>query len=294
MTPICLSLQHVSKGYGQGPTRREVLDDVSLDVRRGEMVAIVGYSGSGKSTLISLLAGLTKPDAGQVLFNGQVVHEPGPDRGVVFQNYSLLPWLSALDNVLLAVSQVTPGATAAQRRDRALHYLDLVNLGPAKDRKPGQLSGGMRQRVALARALAMDPQVLLLDEPLGALDALTRGELRQELQRIMLHENKTMVLITNHVDEALMLADRIVPLSSGPNATLGASVNVALSRPRSLVELDQDPTFVQLRAEITQTLVEGKRKVAVMPSRLEVDARKHQPRELPARSRRRASALAGS
>ncbi|ADB18739.1 ABC transporter related protein [Pirellula staleyi DSM 6068] len=294
MMPICLSLQHVSKGYGAGIARREVLHDVSLDVRRGEMVAIVGYSGSGKSTLVSLLAGLTQPDVGQVLFDGAAVSEPGPERGVVFQNYSLLPWLSALDNVLLAVSQVTPGKSTADRRDRAMHYLELVNLAHAKDRKPAQLSGGMRQRVALARALAMDPQVLLLDEPLGALDALTRGELQKELQQIFLRENKTIVLITNHVDEALMLADRIVPLSPGPSATLGTSVEVALARPRNLAELAHDPTFVQLRAEITQTLVDSKRKAPSSQQRQGISAPKYQPRQLPARSLRRPSALASS
>lgn len=294
MQPLCLSLQNVSKGFGVGSLRREVLSDVSLDVRRGEMVAIVGYSGSGKSTLVSLLAGLISPDSGQVVFEGKAISQPGPERGVVFQNYSLLPWLSALDNILLAVSQVTPGQTSAQRRERAMHYLELVNLAHAKDRRPAQLSGGMRQRVALARALAMDPQVLLLDEPLGALDALTRGELQAELQRIFLHENKTMVLITNHVDEALLLADRIVPLSPGPGATLGTPVEVALARPRDRETLEHEAAFVQLRAEITQTLVDSKTSAKTAKDRKSVAAPKYQPRELPARAPRRPAAFAGS
>src|SRR5688572_13042711 len=222
----CLELRNISKGYGAAGGRVEVLRDLNLSVERGEFVAIVGYSGAGKTTLISMIAGLTTPDAGQVLLDGRPVAAPGPERAVVFQNYSLLPWLSAFDNVYLAVDQVFRAWPARRKRDHAEKYLAMVNLWPARHKKPAELSGGMRQRVSLARALAMDPRVLLLDEPLGALDALTRATLQDELVRIWEQDQKTVLLITNDVDEGILLADRIIPLSRGPGATLGRPVKV--------------------------------------------------------------------
>ena len=221
-----LELRNVCKGYGPRGKRTEVLRDVNLAVDRGEFVAIVGYSGAGKTTLLSLMAGLIAPDSGEVLLEGKRVTGPGPDRGVVFQNYSLLPWLTVFENVYLAVDQVFSELSKNEKHKHTDKYIAMVKLTAARDKKPGQLSGGMRQRVAVARALAMDPRVLLMDEPLSALDALTRATLQDEIEQIWEQDQKTVVLITNDVDEGLILADRIVPLSAGPAATLGPDVAV--------------------------------------------------------------------
>jgi nitrate/nitrite transport system ATP-binding protein len=246
-----LELTHVSKSFGG--TR--VLSDVNLSIERGEFVAIVGYSGSGKTTLISLIAGLLPPDAGTIKLNDLEITEPGPDRGVVFQNYSLLPWLNVSENIALAVEQVFPNHSRERKRQHVERAIALVNLTPAREKLPRQLSGGMRQRVSVARALAMDPQILLLDEPLSALDALTRSTLQGEIERLWAADRKTVVLITNDVDEALLLADRIIPLSPGPGATLGESVAVSLARPRDRKALNHDPEFKRLRALVTNQLL---------------------------------------
>ncbi len=246
-----LELTHVSKGFG-GPA---VLSDVNLSIERGEFVAIVGYSGSGKTTLISLIAGLQKPDTGTVKLNDLEIAEPGPDRGIVFQNYSLLPWLTVFENVALAVDQVFPNYAPEKKRQHVEKFIAMVNLTPARDKLPRQLSGGMRQRVSVARALAMDPQILLLDEPLSALDALTRATLQDEIEHIWEVDKKTVVLITNDVDEALLLADRIIALTPGPGATLGESVTVTLARPRDRKALNHDPEFKRLRALVTNQLL---------------------------------------
>ena len=246
-----LTLSHVSKYFGD----RSVLADVNLSIARGEFVAIVGYSGSGKTTLISLIAGLIQPDQGTVKLNDLEITGPGPDRGIVFQNYSLLPWLTVYENIAVAVEQVFPNYTAEKRRQHIEKYIAMVNLTPARDKLPRQLSGGMRQRVSVARALAMDPQILLLDEPLSALDALTRSTLQGEIERIWEANKKTVVLITNDVDEALLLADRIIPLTPGPGATLGDAVPVALARPRDRKALNHDPEFKRLRALVTNQLL---------------------------------------
>jgi nitrate/nitrite transport system ATP-binding protein len=251
-----LELRGVSKGFGEGARRSEVLRDVSLEVEEGEFVAIVGYSGAGKSTLMSLCAGLSKPDRGSVVLGGKVVEGPGPDRGVVFQNYSLLPWLSVFDNVYLAVDQVFAGWTAPQKRAHTERFVAMVNLTPASAKKPAQLSGGMRQRVSVARALAMDPKVLLMDEPLSALDALTRPTLQDEIERIFMLSHKTVLLITNDVDEGIRLADRIIPLSAGPAATLGEAIPVDLARPRDRRALNHDPRFKEIRAAVVRSLVQ--------------------------------------
>ncbi len=246
-----LELRGVSKGFGGPP----VLRDIDLAIEKGEFVAIVGYSGSGKTTLISLVAGLQKPDTGTVRLNDLDIVAPGPDRGVVFQNYSLLPWLTVFENILLAVEQVFPNYAPEKKRQHVEKYIAMVNLTPARDKLPRQLSGGMRQRVSVARALAMDPQILLLDEPLSALDALTRATLQDEIERIWQVDKKTVVLITNDVDEALLLADRIIPLTPGPGATLGESVPVTLARPRDRRALNHDPEFKRLRALVTNQLL---------------------------------------
>jgi nitrate/nitrite transport system ATP-binding protein len=246
-----LELSSVSKSFGRTP----VLRDVDLSIERGEFVAIVGYSGSGKTTLISLIAGLLKPDTGTVKLNDLDITGPGPDRGVVFQNYSLLPWLTVYENIALAVDEVFPNYSAEKKRQHIEKHIAMVNLTPARDKLPRQLSGGMRQRVSVARALAMDPQILLLDEPLSALDALTRAVLQDEIARIWQENKKTVVLITNDVDESLLLADRIIPLTPGPNATLAAPILNALARPRDRKALNHDPAFKHLRAEVTTTLL---------------------------------------
>ena len=251
-----LELKSVSKSYRSGETQTDVLRDVSLKVEEGEFVAIVGFSGSGKTTLISLMAGLILPDSGEVLFRGKRVTEPGPERGVVFQNYSLMPWLSVADNVSLAVDAVFGEEKAKKRAARVDKYVGMVGLSHASDRKPAELSGGMRQRVAVARALAMNPEVLLLDEPLSALDALTRAKLQTEIDAIWSQEKKTVVLITNDVDEAILLADRIVPLNPGPGATFGPEFVVPFERPRDRAQMNPIRHSRRLRAAVTQYLMD--------------------------------------
>ena len=254
MTAI-LELSNVSKHYGDGDKRTEVLDDVNLAVAEGEFVAILGFSGTGKTTLISLMAGLIDADKGGVLFRGKEITGPGPERGVVFQSYSLMPWLTVTGNVALAVNSVHGGKNAAERAAIAARYIGMVGLAHAADRRPAELSGGMRQRVAVARALAMQPQVLLLDEPLSALDALTRAKLQDEFAAISEAEKKTIVLITNDVDEAILLADRVIPLKPGTRASLGPSFKVNIERPRDRGELNSSDEFINLRREITEYLM---------------------------------------
>ena len=279
-----LELAHVSKAFGGPP----VLHDVNLAIARGEFVAIVGYSGSGKTTLISLIAGLTRPDTGTVKLNGVAVTGPGPDRGIVFQNYSLLPWLSVAENIALGVDQVFPHQTADQRAGLVAQAVATVNLTAHAQKLPRQLSGGQRQRVSVARALAMDPQILLLDEPLSALDALTRATLQDEFERIWEKDKKTVVLITNDVDEALLLADRIIPLTPGPGAHLGDSVAVTLARPRDRRALNHDPEFKRLRALVTtQLLGYGAARRATVTQKLTLPDILPEDLDLPRTTRRR-------
>jgi nitrate/nitrite transport system ATP-binding protein len=254
-----IELSGVCKGYGPAAQRTHVLEDVNLSIEKGELVSIVGYSGAGKTTLVSLLAGLIMPDKGTVKVGGKLVTGPSAERGVVFQNYSLLPWLSVLENVQLAVDQVFPKMTGEERRARSMKFVEMVNLGPAAGKRPRELSGGMRQRVSVARALAMEPEVLLLDEPFGALDALTRAVLQGELQRISQESGKTMLLITNDVDEGILLSDRIIPLGAGPRASLGPVTVVDIERPRDRKELNHDPRFRALRLSVLEYLLESGR-----------------------------------
>ena len=249
-----LELKNVSKGFGCAP----VLKDVNLSISKGEFVAIVGFSGAGKTTLVSLLAGLLKPDGGSVQFDGNEVTGPGPDRGIVFQNYSLLPWLTVFENVKLAVDQVFPEKSEAERVAHTDQFVTMVNLAPARDKRPGELSGGMKQRVSVARALAMTPKILLCDEPLSALDALTRANLQDEIARIRSLHNQTIVLITNDPDEAILLADRVIPLTAGPGATLGPSFTVDIPRPRDRKAINHDPHFKQLRRDVTEFLLNSR------------------------------------
>ena len=249
-----LELSNVGKSFGGAC----VLKDVKLSIAKGEFVAIVGFSGAGKTTLISLIAGLLKPDTGTVMLNGQPVNGPGPDRGMVFQNYSLLPWLTVFENISLAVDEVFGEWNVAKRREHVERYIQMVNLSPARDKRPAELSGGMRQRVSVARALAIEPQILLLDEPLSALDALTRATLQDEISRIREETHKTVVLITNDPDEGIYLADRIIPLTAGPGATLGPSFTIDIPRPRDRKAINHDAHFKQLRRDITEFLLNSR------------------------------------
>ena len=225
---------------------------------------------------------------GRRWLNDLEITAPGPDRGVVFQNYSLLPWLTVFENILVAVDQVLPNHSAEKKRQHVEQFIALVNLTPARDKLPRQLSGGMRQRVSVARALAMDPQILLLDEPLSALDALTRATLQGEIERIWEADRKTVVLITNDVDEALLLADRIIPLTPGPGATLGESVAVTLPRPRDRKALNHDPEFKRLRALVTnQLLGYGARRKSTVTRKLVLPDILPEDLELPRTNRRR-------
>jgi nitrate/nitrite transport system ATP-binding protein len=264
-----LELRKVSKSYGSGPQRTDVLTQLDLAIEEGEFVAIVGFSGSGKTTLMSLIAGLIAPDEGQVLMHGKPITGAGPDRGIVFQSYSLLPWLSVRENVGLAIDTVHGKLAHAEREQKIRAFVELVNLTPALDKRPSELSGGMRQRVSVARALALNPEFLLMDEPFGALDALTRGTLQVEVERIWRRDRKTVLLITNDVDEAMLLADRIIPLTPGPGATLGPSFPVHLSRPRDPTELNHDPDFRALRNEVLGylTALRSKRRAEALAPR---------------------------
>ncbi len=268
-----LELRSVTKSYGEGAAAHSVLKGAGLSVGEGEFVAILGYSGSGKTTLMSLLAGLIQPDSGAALFDGAPITGPGPERGLVFQSYSLFPWMNVRQNVALAVDSVFRRDRPAQRAERVTKYVEMVGLAPAADRRPAELSGGMRQRVAVARALAMNPRVLLLDEPLSALDALTRAKLQDELAAIHTREKATVVLVTNDVDEALLLADRVVLLTPGPDARLDDSFTVSLPRPRDRAALNDTQAYKVLRKQITRRLMElgaGREAVSGAPVELKL------------------------
>jgi nitrate/nitrite transport system ATP-binding protein len=234
-----------------------VLRDINLSIQENEFACIVGRSGSGKTTLISLIAGLIEPDTGTILIEGKSIEGPGPDRGVIFQNYSLLPWMSVFENVYLALEAVAPNLTVNEKRQRTEYYINLVNLGAAMKKLPKELSGGMRQRVAVARGLAMDPKVLLLDEPFSALDALTRATLQEELARIWMETRKTVVMITNDIDEAILLADTIYTLTSGPGATLGPAVVIDSPHPRSRAQMTSQANYQKARRETLRVLSRG-------------------------------------
>lgn len=250
-----LEIDNISIGFGPSNDRTEVLKDVSLQVEENEFVAIVGFSGSGKSTLIALLAGLLKPDKGQIRIGGKPIREPSPRLGIMFQNYSLLPWLTVYGNIELAVKQVFPELKGPALCEHIERYIGMVSLLPARDKKPSELSGGMRQRASLARTLSMQPEILLLDEPLSALDALTRANIQDEIIRIWEDDRRTIVMITNDVDEAVLMADRIVPLTMGPGAKLDEPFPVELARPRNRTGLNTNPVFRRLRNQISRYMV---------------------------------------
>ncbi|MBJ3763740.1 ATP-binding cassette domain-containing protein [Maribius pontilimi] len=246
-----LTFEGVSKSYGDTP----VLKDIDLDVAEGEFLVLLGFSGTGKTTLINLMAGLESPTSGKIAFRGKPVTGPGPERGVIFQSYSLMPWLTVSGNVRLAVDTVFPKMSGKDKDAKVAHYVKMVGLSHAAQRRPAELSGGMRQRVNVARALAMNPELLLLDEPLSALDALTRANLADEIEAIWTQEKQTCVLITNDVDEAIVLADRIIALR--PDGTLGREFKVAIPRPRERGEMNHHDGFKRLRADVTRYLMDA-------------------------------------
>jgi nitrate/nitrite transport system ATP-binding protein len=231
------------------------LCNIDLTVAKGEFVTLIGHSGCGKSTLLNLIAGLLRPSSGNLMVSNREIVGPGPDRGMVFQNHSLLPWMSCLENVLLAVERVFGAQESkAQLKQRALAALEMVGLTHAQEKKPQEISGGMKQRVGIARALAMEPKVLLMDEPFGALDALTRAHLQDELLRIIAKTHSTVVMVTHDVDEAVLLSDRIVMMTNGPAATIGEIVQVQLDRPRDRVKLATASTYMRHRAQVLEFL----------------------------------------
>ena len=248
----------LSKSFNSSSGRRHVLDHATLSVERGEFVSIVGFMGCGKSTLLNILSGVLQPDAGEIRINGERLVGVSKQASIVFQNYSLLPWFSALENVRLAVDAAYPSWSRSEQRKQSERYLGLVGLGGALHRRPSQLSGGMRQRVAIARAFATDPEVLFLDEPFGALDALTRANLQQELLRLcsVAGRRVTTVMITNNIEEALLLSDRIIPMTRGPRARLGASVTVDLAKPRVPEQLLHDEASIRARAHVVECLTD--------------------------------------
>ncbi|TCL00447.1 nitrate/nitrite transport system ATP-binding protein [Shimia isoporae] len=249
-----LKFENVSKSFGEGTAKTDVLNNINLEVQEGEFLVLLGFSGSGKTTLINLMAGLEMSTEGNVTFKNKPITAPGPERGVIFQSYSLMPWLTVNGNVRLALDSVFPNMPKAEKEERVAHYIKMVGLSHASSRRPAELSGGMRQRVNVARALAMNPEVLLLDEPLSALDALTRANLADEIEAIWSAEKKTCVLITNDVDEAIILADRIIALN--PDGTLGQEFKVDIPRRRDRMEMNHHEGFKKLRAEVTKYLMD--------------------------------------
>ena len=255
-----LKIDHVDKSFQRGAATTEVLKDISLVIDKGEFVSIIGHSGCGKSTLLNIVAGLTPATSGGILLEGKEVNAPGPDRAVVFQNHSLLPWLTVYDNVALAVNKVFGSSKSrAERHGWIMHNLDLVQMAHAKDKRPAEISGGMKQRVGIARGLAMEPKILLLDEPFGALDALTRAHLQDSVMQIHAALGNTMIMITHDVDEAVLLSDRIVMMSNGPSARIGEVLDVRLARPRKRLELVSDRTYIGAREAVLKFLYERHR-----------------------------------
>ena len=255
-----LKLDHIDKSFQRGGVTSEVLREVNLVIDKGEFVSIIGHSGCGKSTLLNLIAGLTQVTTGAVLMENREVNAPGPERAVVFQNHSLLPWLTVYDNVKLAVDKVFAGRKSrADRHQWIMHNLELVQMAHAKDKRPGEISGGMKQRVGIARALAMEPKILLLDEPFGALDALTRARLQDSVMDIHARLKNTMIMITHDVDEAVLLSDRIVMMTNGPAATIGEVLPVPLRRPRQRLDLVSDARYIAAREAVLRFLYERHR-----------------------------------
>lgn len=263
-----LDISHVDMSFTRNGVTNPVLKDINLSIDSGEYISLIGHSGCGKSTVLNIVAGLLQATSGGVIVEGREVNAPGPDRALVFQNHSLLPWLTVYQNVEIAVDKIFGRSkSAAERREWILYNLDMVSMGHALDRLPSEISGGMKQRVGIARALAMEPKVLLLDEPFGALDALTRAHLQDEVMRIQSELKNTVMMITHDVDEAVLLSDRIVMMTNGPSATIGQILDVELPRPRDRLALADDPRYNHYRHEVLSFLYEKQRKVEDLGAR---------------------------
>jgi nitrate ABC transporter ATP-binding subunit len=245
-TPF-LKIEDVSKVYPTPTGPYTVLNGVNLTVQEGEFVCLIGHSGCGKSTLLNMVAGFSQPTDGEVSLKNKRITEPGPERMMVFQNYALLPWLTAYENIYLGVDSVYPNRPQGEKKAIVRHHLEMVGLTEAADKKPSQLSGGMKQRVAIARALAIRPEILILDEPFGALDAITKEELQEELLNIWREHKVTVLMITHDIDEALFLADRLVMMTNGPSAKIGEVLNIPFKRPRNRARIMEDPKYYELR-----------------------------------------------
>jgi nitrate ABC transporter ATP-binding subunit len=242
-----LVIEDVGKVYPTPEGNHTVLSGVNLTVHQGEFICLIGHSGCGKSTLLNMVAGFSRPTYGDVLLKGKRITEPGPDRMMVFQNYALLPWLSAFENIYLAVDAVYTNRPQSKKKEMVSELLEMVGLTESADKKPSQLSGGMKQRVAIARALAIRPEVLILDEPFGALDAITKEELQEELLKIWTEYRVTVLMITHDIDEALFLADRLVMMTNGPAAHIGEVLEIPFQRPRNRARLMENPQYYELR-----------------------------------------------
>ena len=257
-----LDLQNIDMTFSTAKGDFNALKDVNLKVQKGEFIALIGHSGCGKSTVLNIVAGLLDASGGVALLKDREIRGPGPNRAVVFQNHSLLPWLTVSENVRLAVDKVMADKPKSERRDWVRHNLKLVHMEQAADKRPGEISGGMKQRVGIARALAMQPDVLLMDEPFGALDALTRAHLQDSVMEIQAELNNTVLMITHDVDEAVLLSDRIVMMTNGPSATIGEILDVDLPRPRDRIRLAEDPRYHHLRGQVLEFLYQKQRKAA--------------------------------
>ncbi|MBC7389525.1 MAG: ABC transporter ATP-binding protein [Opitutaceae bacterium] len=249
-------IDNVSVTFDTAKGEYTAIKNISLEIKKGEIVSLIGHSGCGKSTLMNTISGMVIPTSGSVVANGNVVKGPGPDRGIVFQNYSLLPWLSVYQNIFQAVDSVMKGKTKEEKKDLVLKNLEMVNLMAHKDKNPNQLSGGMKQRVAIARAFAINPSILLLDEPFGALDALTKSSMHVELLKLwnLDNRNKTIVMVTHDIDEAIFLSDRVVVMNNGPAATIKEIVDIKIARPRNKKDITHDPLYIETKERLTGLL----------------------------------------
>lgn len=252
-----LSLQNIEKKFPiPGKEDYVAVTDVNLEIKKDEIISIIGHSGCGKSTLLNMISGLDAQTDGTILLENKHVSGPGPERAVVFQNHSLLPWLTVYQNIEMAVKKVMPSLSSAELRERVEKFVSMVNLDHAKDKLPDEISGGMKQRVGIARALSIKPKVLLMDEPFGALDSLTRANLQEHLMRIQQNVKNTVIIITHDIDEAVLLSDRVIMMTNGPEATIGEILEVNLERPRDRVSLQSDPEYIRCREAILSFLYE--------------------------------------
>lgn len=250
-----LQLDNIHKSFPlPGGKEYKAVVDVNINIKKNEIISIIGHSGCGKSTLLNMIAGLDAQTQGNIILNNKEIKGPGPERAVVFQNHSLLPWLSVYQNIEMAVKKVMPELSASELRKRVEHFVSMVNLDHAKDKFPGEISGGMKQRVGIARALSIKPDVLLMDEPFGALDSLTRANLQEHLMRIQESVQNTVIIITHDIDEAVLLSDRVIMMTNGPSATIGEILEVNIPRPRDRVALQSNPEYIRCREAVLDFL----------------------------------------